>query len=96
MIETLPEWLANLEQEDLGFIRGFLLASGSLKEAARVYGVSYPTVRLRLDKLIEKIRLHDDAEKDPYVLLVKTLAMNEKMDKETAKTLIREYRKQRK
>ena len=33
-IETLPDWLAALDEEDLGFIRKFVLSSGSLKEMA--------------------------------------------------------------
>jgi len=45
-----------LEADELGFIRRFVLSSGSLKEMAEEYGVSYPTIRLRLDGLIEKIR----------------------------------------
>ena len=48
MIEVVPEWMANLEDEDVVFIKKFLLASGSLKEIASQYGVTYPTVRLRL------------------------------------------------
>ena len=51
---TMPVWMAELEDEDLAFIKKFLLASGSLKEVASLYGVSYPTVRLRLDRLIQK------------------------------------------
>lgn len=53
-IEIIPEWMVNLEEEDMAFIKKFLLASGSLKEVAKVYEVTYPTVRLRLDKLIQK------------------------------------------
>ena len=53
-IETVPEWMAGLEDEDLVFIKKFVLASGSLKEMAGEYGVTYPTVRLRLDRLIRK------------------------------------------
>jgi hypothetical protein len=49
-----------LSDEDLAFIRRFLLASGSLKETAEAYGISYPTVRLRLDRLIERIRILED------------------------------------
>ncbi len=45
-----------LEADELSFIRRFVLSSGSLKEMAEEYGVSYPTIRLRLDGLIEKIR----------------------------------------
>ena len=93
MISVVPEWMADLDEEDVVFIRRFLLASGSLKEVAGEYGVSYPTVRLRLDRLIQKIRLSDDRAADPYVALIKRLAVNDKVDFEAAKLLISEYRK---
>lgn len=48
-----------LEDEDLAFLKRFILASGSLKEVAESYGISYPTVRLRLDRLIAKIKVLD-------------------------------------
>ena len=89
----VPEWMAELEEEDVAFIRRFLLASGSLKEVAGEYGVSYPTVRLRLDRLIQKVRLAEDRAADPYVALIKRLAVNEKIDFDAAKLLISEYRK---
>ena len=85
--------MAELEDEDLANIKKFILASGSLKEVASVYGVSYPTVRLRLDRLIQKIQLTETAEADPYVSLVKRLAVDDKLDFDTAKILITEYRK---
>ena len=90
---AVPVWMAELEDEDLAFIQKFILASGSLKEVASVYGVSYPTVRLRLDRLIQKIQLTETAEADPYVSLVKRLAVDDKLDFDTAKILITEYRK---
>lgn len=90
---NMPVWMAELEDEDLTFIKKFLLASGSLKEVASVYGVSYPTVRLRLDRLIQKIQLTENAEADPYVSLVKRLAVDDKLDFDTAKLLITAYRK---
>ena len=90
---AVPVWMAELEDEDLAFIKKFILASGSLKEVASVYGVSYPTVRLRLDRLIQKIRLTETAEADPYVSLVKRLAVDDKLDFDTAKILITAYRK---
>ena len=93
MISVVPEWMADLEEEDVAFIRRFLLASGSLKEVAGEYGVSDPTVRLRLDRLIQKVRLADDRAADPYVALIKRLAVNEKIDFDAAKLLISEYRK---
>ena len=94
-ISVVPEWMSELEEEDVAFIRRFLLASGSLKEVAGEYGVSYPTVRLRLDRLIQKIRLADDRAADPYVALIKRLAVNDKIDFEAAKLLIQAYRKQK-
>ncbi len=95
-IELLPEWMTGLEEEDVAFIKKFILASGSLKEVAEQYGVTYPTVRLRLDRLIQKIRLSEDTAADPYIATVKRLAMNEKLDLDTAKVLIAEYKKVRK
>ena len=92
-IEMVPEWMVNLENEDIAFIRNFLLASGSLKEIARQYDVSYPTVRLRLDRLIQKIQLSQQAAEEPYVALIKRLAVNDRLDFDTAKLLITEYRK---
>ena len=94
-MDTIPAWMAELEEEDLTFIKKFILSSGSLKEVAALYGVSYPTVRLRLDKLIQKIRLTETAEADPYVSLVKRLAVDDKLDFGTAKLLISEYRRRR-
>lgn len=92
-MKTLPSWMADLENEDVTFIKKFILASGSLKEVAGLYGVSYPTVRLRLDRLIQKIQITETAEADPYVSLVKRLAVDDKLDFDTAKVLITEYRR---
>ncbi len=93
-MDVVPEWMGNLDAEDLTFIKKFLLASGSLKEIAREYSVTYPTVRLRLDRLIQKIKMADSAENEPYVALIKRLALNDRLDFETAKLLINEYKKQ--
>ena len=94
-MELLPEWMAGLEEEDVAFIKKFILASGSLKEVAGQYGVTYPTVRLRLDRLIQKIQPTEDTAADPYIATIKRLAVNEKLDLDTAKVLIAEYKKTR-
>jgi hypothetical protein len=47
--------LGQLPGEDQEFILNLIKASGSLKELASLYGISYPTIRNRLDSLIEKI-----------------------------------------
>jgi hypothetical protein len=92
-IEVVPEWMANLDDEDVSFIKNFIMASGSLKEIAGQYNVTYPTVRLRLDKLIQKIKISENTANEPYIALIKRLAVNEKIDFETAKILINEYKK---
>ena len=51
-----------MSDEDLSFIKRFVLASGSLKEVAAGYGISYPTVRLRLDRLIAKITVVENTD----------------------------------
>ena len=94
-INIVPEWMANLEDEDISFIKRFILASGSLKEIAKQYDVTYPTVRLRLDRLIQKIQISEDAESEPYVSLIKRLALIDKIDFETAKILVSEYKKEK-
>ncbi len=95
-VNVLPDWLSNLDDEDIAFSKKFLLASGSLKEIAQIYGVTYPTVRLRLDRLIQKIQLNDDNAAEPYISMIKRFAINEKLDYGTAKILISEYKKTKK
>ncbi len=48
--------LAQLAPDDQVLVSNFILCSGSLKDLARLYKVSYPTVRNRLDTLISKVR----------------------------------------
>ena len=95
-IQVVPEWMAELEEEDVAFLKNFLLCSGSLKEIAGLYGVTYPTVRLRLDKLIQKIELADQQEEEPFTAFIKGLAVDSRIDVETAKQIIDKYEKERK
>ena len=48
--------LAGLPIEHQRFIEMFVLAGGNLKQIAEQVGVSYPTIRSRLDKVIEALR----------------------------------------
>jgi hypothetical protein len=54
--------LASLLVDDQEFILEFIKASGSLKEMAVILGVSYPTVRNRLDEVIEKLKVSQSQE----------------------------------
>ena len=48
--------LGSLPVEHQKFIEMFVLSGGNLKEIAEQTGVSYPTIRSRLDKVIEALR----------------------------------------
>lgn len=45
-----------LGEDDLNMVTAFMLASGSIKDLASQYGISYPTMRARLDELISRLR----------------------------------------
>ncbi len=88
-------WLEHLRDEDLAFLKRFLLASGTLKELARQYGISYPTVRLRLDRLIDKVKLIDEQSgADPFELRLRSLYAEARLDDATFRELLRAYREE--
>jgi hypothetical protein len=86
-------WLSYLNEEDLAFVKRLVLASGSLKEVAAGYGISYPTVRLRLDRLISKITISEgsDSQSD-FEKLLRVQHADGRIDAETLKTLLAAYR----
>jgi hypothetical protein len=89
-------WLDALESEDIAFMRRFLLASGSLKDLAGEYGVSYPTIRLRLDRIIAKVNAYEGAEKlSPFERMVRLMIADGKIDTSTAGRLLESYRAER-
>ena len=91
-MKQMPVWITTLEEDELQFVKRFVLSSGSLKEMAAQYGVTYPTVRSRLNQVIGKIKLSEENREDPYVSLIKRMVMEGKVDFEAAAVLIREYR----
>lgn len=83
-------WFINLEPEDQEFIKEFVLASGSLKQLAKNYGVSYPTVRLRVDKLIGLIKLSDQ-NKDSFEVSIMQMVVDKQLEFDVAKKIIEKY-----
>jgi hypothetical protein len=55
---TLPE-LARLTFEDQVFIAAFLRSHGSIKEMEQVFGVSYPTIKARLNRIAGQLEFVD-------------------------------------
>ncbi|MBN2457431.1 MAG: DUF2089 family protein [Sedimentisphaerales bacterium] len=56
--------LTSLCPDDQAFILDFIKSSGSLKEMAKLLGLSYPTVRNRLDEIIERVKSAENPDKN--------------------------------
>ncbi|MDM5451057.1 DUF2089 family protein [Peribacillus simplex] len=93
--KDVPNWILSLDIEDIEFIKNFVINSGSLKEIAKFYGVSYPTVRIRLDKLIQKIKINNSAENEEFISFIKKLSIDDRISLEDAKMIIDKYKKER-
>jgi hypothetical protein len=91
------EWVDILDEEDLAFMKRFVLLSGSLKDLAEAYKVSYPTVRLRLDRLIQKIKISEEHKnRDRFEILLRAQFADGKMDSAAFKHLLTAYQQQKK
>jgi hypothetical protein len=55
---TLPE-LARLSLEDQVFVTAFLRSHGSIKEMEKIFGVSYPTIKSRLNRISGQLQFID-------------------------------------
>ena len=67
--------LARLAAEDQVFVAAFVRCHGSIKEMERVFGVSYPTVKNRLDRISKKLNF---VEKLPLNTADETLSQLER------------------
>ncbi|OHB70057.1 MAG: hypothetical protein A2W23_08255 [Planctomycetes bacterium RBG_16_43_13] len=56
--------LARLSPEEREFIELFVKSSGSLKAVAQKLDISYPTVRNRLDQIIDKLKHETAADRE--------------------------------
>jgi hypothetical protein len=62
--------LLQLSPEELAFVTAFVRSSGSLKAMAQQLGVSYPTVRNRLDDILAKLDgIERDVDKRRHAIL---------------------------
>ena len=91
----IRQWVNALGDEDLAFLKRFVLASGSLKELAGAYGVSYPTIRLRLDRLIEKVKILDSQTiRSEFERRLRALFAEGRIDMETFRQLLAAHKKE--
>ena len=57
-----PPQLAQLSIDDQVFVAAFVRSHGSIKEMERIFGVSYPTIKSRLNRIAEHL---DFVDTDP-------------------------------
>ncbi len=89
--------LLTLSEGDLEFVLRLVLASGSLKELAEAYGVSYPTIRAKLDRVIAQL---DAAVKgrptDPMAELLADYLEKGELGPSAARAILEQHRKEMK
>ena len=89
-----PHPLEQLDAEEREFVLRFVLASGSLKDVAAQYDVSYPTLRARLDRLIERLReLSAGRKADPMADLLARLVERGELSAAAARRVLELHRK---
>ena len=89
--------LCRLPREDLDLVAGLVLKSGSLKELAESYKVSYPTIRLRLDRVIERLKAAMKGKQpDPLSELLATLVERGEISPSVARSVREVARRARK
>lgn len=74
--------LSALSEDELAFVKVFLSARGNLTEVERVLGISYPTIRNKLDEINDSLNRTDDTagvnrKKSDTVTETKTLSPEE-------------------
>ncbi|MFZ1991001.1 MAG: DUF2089 domain-containing protein [Alphaproteobacteria bacterium] len=72
----LPE-LARLSAEDQVFVAEFVRSHGSIKEMERVFGVSYPTVKSRLNRIADQLTSVDTDPKPTRTEILAALEAGE-------------------
>lgn len=89
------DWFLKLEREDQEFVKQLVKASGSLKELAKIYQVSYPTVRVRLNKIIQHIDLIEQQGKSSFETKIMEMVINDELPLNLAKKILSDYQEEK-
>jgi len=81
--------LAKLPMEDQVFVAAFVRSHGSIKQMEQLFGISYPTVKNRLNRISDKLAFVDVAPLDDRSDVLDMLERGEISAKEAAKRLKR-------
>jgi hypothetical protein len=61
---SLPP-MANLSAEDQVFVMAFIRCSGSIKDMEQMFGISYPTVKNRINKIAQQLEFVENIKLSP-------------------------------
>jgi hypothetical protein len=79
--------LATLPEEHVSFVETFIRCRGNIKEVERELGISYPTVRSRLDKVINLLGYGEDEARLKRRDILAALERNEMKPEEAVQAL---------
>lgn len=79
--------LASLSEDELTFVQVFLFARGNLSEVERILGISYPTIRNKLDEINEILK-QGNVEVESYPQPLGTIS-DAKTDGDSRKEILR-------
>lgn len=79
--------LATLPEDQVAFVETFVKCRGNIKEVERELGISYPTVRSRLDKVIERLGFGEDATRSNQREILEALDRKEMTPEEAVSAL---------
>lgn len=86
-----PFW--SLTESELELVLRLTLVSGSLKELAQLYKVSYPTIRVRVTAVIERLKtIIQEQSVDPMIELIDQLVERGEVSKTAAQIIIDTHR----
>ena len=72
-----PPQLAALPAEDQVFVAAFLRGHGSIKEMEQVFGVSYPTIKARLNRIAASLDFVETSPPPPRTEVLERLAQGD-------------------
>jgi hypothetical protein len=73
---SLPP-LANLPPDDQVFVMAFVKCSGSIKEMEQMFGISYPTVKNRINRIAEQLDFVKITKTPPGEVVIEELERGE-------------------
>jgi hypothetical protein len=72
-----PPQLARLTGDDQVFVAAFLRSHGSIKEMEQMFGVSYPTIKARLARIVASLEFIDESPAPARTEVLDALARGE-------------------